>query len=57
MVAWTQGAISMGPIKMNRQGGQILFMLTTTKVVVCQSWTVIPMPNTVVTQIGKLAGN
>ncbi len=44
----------MGPSK-NRQGGQIFFTLTTAKVVVLRSWTIIPMPLTVIAQVNELA--
>ena len=56
MAARTQGAISMGPSK-NKQGGQVFFNLTTTKVISRRSWHVIPMPSTVIARVNNLATN
>ena len=56
MAARTQGAISMGPSK-NKQGGQVFFNLTAAKVISRRSWTVIPMPSTVIARVNELATN
>jgi hypothetical protein len=43
----TQGAISLGP-STNRQGTQKFYNLTTSKVIVRQTWTIIPMNDRVI---------
>ena len=53
MVAWTQGAISLGPSK-NRQGGQLFYSLNSTYVIMRHSWDVIPMPSAVIDCINAL---
>ena len=52
----TQGAISLGP-STNRQGSQKFYNLTTARVIVRRSWTVIPTNDGVIVQVNKLGAD
>ena len=54
LAARTQGAISLGPSG-NVQGGHKFFALDTGKVIMRYSWTVIPMPTTVIERVNELS--
>ena len=54
MAARTRGAISLGPSG-NIQGGQNFYTLNTGTVVCRRSWTVVPMTETVIERVNKLA--
>jgi len=54
LIARTSGAISVGPSS-NRQGGHLFFSLNTGRVLTRRSWTVLPMPSTVIDRINQLA--
>ena len=54
LIARTSGAISVGPSS-NRQGGHLFFSLHTGRVLTRRSWTVLPMPSTVISRINQLA--
>jgi len=54
LAARTQGALSLGPSS-NRQGGQLFYSLNTGRVISRRSWTIIPMPQSVITRVNELA--
>jgi hypothetical protein len=49
----SKGAISLGPSG-NLQGGYKFMALNTGKKITCQSWDVIPMPDTVIARVNAL---
>ncbi len=56
LVAQTSGAISVGPAS-NWQGGHLFMSLNTGRIVSRRSWTVIPMPQTVIDKVNSMASN
>ncbi len=54
MLAWTQGAIALGPSG-NVQGGHNFFALNTRSVVVRQQWVRLPMTAAVIARLERLA--
>ncbi len=54
LAARTQGAISLGPSS-NRQGGQLFLSLTTRRILSRRSYTVLPMPSTMIGRINDMA--
>ncbi len=56
LAARTQGAISVGP-STNRQGGQLFFSLNTGRIITRRAWTIIPMPQPVITRVNELAAD
>ena len=56
LAARTQGAILVGPSS-NRQGGQLFFSLNTGRIITRRAWTVIPVPQPVITRVNELAAD
>jgi hypothetical protein len=52
----TKGAIMLGPSG-NLQGKYKFMALNTGKKIACQSWDVIPMPDTVIAHVNALGNN
>jgi hypothetical protein len=54
LIARTSGAISVGPSS-NRQGGHLFISLNTGRVLARRSWTVVPMPQSVIDRVNSMA--
>ena len=54
LIARTSGAISVGPSS-NRQGGHLFISLNTGRVLARRSWTVLPMPQSVIDRVNAMA--
>jgi hypothetical protein len=54
--ARTSGAISVGPSS-NRQGGHLFISLNTGRVLARRSWTVVPMPQSVIDRVNSMAAD
>ncbi len=56
LVARTSGAISVGPSS-NRQGGHLFMSLNTGRILARRSWTVVPMPQSVIDRVNSMAAD